>query len=85
VLTSTVDESLAALAHDDFVFSLLDVSLNCVDGTELLRRLKIQGGNPGPIILLAVPAAPARLRRAGLGLTAGGTGDMRWGSGGGGR
>jgi DNA-binding response OmpR family regulator len=42
VLTSTVDESLAALAHDDFVFSLLDVSLNGVDGTELLRRLKIQ-------------------------------------------
>jgi two-component system, NtrC family, response regulator AtoC len=50
VLTSTVDESLAALAHNDFVFSLLDLNL---DGTEVLRRLKIQGGSPGPIILLA--------------------------------
>ena len=53
VLTSTVDESLAALAHNDFVFSLLDLNLDGADGTELLRRLKIQGGNPGPIILLA--------------------------------
>jgi two-component system, NtrC family, response regulator AtoC len=53
VLTSTVDESLMALAHNDFVFSLLDVNLDGADGTDLLRRLKIQGGNPGPIILLA--------------------------------
>jgi two-component system, NtrC family, response regulator AtoC len=53
VLTSSVDESLAALAHNDFVFSLLDLNLDGADGTELLRRLKIQGGNPGPIILLA--------------------------------
>lgn len=29
---------------------------------------------PGPIILLAVPAAPVRFQRAGLGLTAGGRG-----------
>ena len=53
VLTSTVEESLAALAHNDFVFSLLDLNLDGADGTELLRRLKIQGGSPGPIILLA--------------------------------
>jgi two-component system, NtrC family, response regulator AtoC len=53
VLASTVDESMATLAHNDFVFSLLDVSLDGADGTELLRRLKIQGGRPGPIILLA--------------------------------
>ena len=53
VLTSTVDESLAALAHNDFVFSLVDLNLDGADGTEFLRRLKIQGGNPGPIILLA--------------------------------
>ena len=53
LLTSTVDESLAALAHNAFVFSLLDLNLDGADGTELLRRLKIQGGSPGPIILLA--------------------------------
>jgi two-component system response regulator AtoC len=53
VLTSSVDESLAALAHNNFVFSLVDLNLDGADGTEFLRRLKIQGGNPGPIILLA--------------------------------
>ncbi len=52
VLTSTVDEALAALAHNDFVFCLLDPNLDGADGIEFLRRLKIQGGNPGPIILL---------------------------------
>ncbi|HZN57973.1 MAG TPA: response regulator, partial [Planctomycetota bacterium] len=52
-LTVTVDESLAVLAHNDFVFSLLNLNLDGADGTEFLRRLKIQGGNPGPIILLA--------------------------------
>jgi two-component system, NtrC family, response regulator AtoC len=53
LLTSTVDEALAALAHNDFVFCLVDPNLDGADGIELLRRLKIQGGNPGPIILLA--------------------------------
>ena len=53
MVAATVDESLAVLAHNDFVFSLLDLNLDGADGTELLRRLKIQGGNPGPIILLA--------------------------------
>ena len=50
--TSTVDESLAALAHNHFAFSLLDINLEEGDGTEVLRRLKIQGGTPGPVILL---------------------------------
>ena len=53
VLTGSVDESLAALAHNQFLFSLLDLNLDGADGAELLRRLRIQGGNPGPIILLA--------------------------------
>ena len=52
VLTSMVDESLAALAHNDFAFCLVDPNLDGADGIEFLRRLKIQGGNPGPIILL---------------------------------
>jgi len=53
ILTTTVEESLAVLAHNDFVFTLLDLNLDGADGTEFLRRLKIQGGHPGPIVLLA--------------------------------
>ena len=52
VPTRTVDESMAALAHNDFEFSLLDLAMDGADGTEFLRRLKVQGGSPGPIILL---------------------------------
>jgi len=49
---STVDESLEALAHNHFAFSLLDINVNDGDGAEVLRRLKLQGGSPGPVILL---------------------------------
>jgi DNA-binding NtrC family response regulator len=52
VPTSTVDESLAALAHNDFLFCLVDLNLDD-EIADLLHRLKIQRGSPGPIILLA--------------------------------
>ncbi len=53
VITGTVAESLAALSHNQFLLSLVDLNLDGVDGTELLRRLRIQGGNPGPVIVIA--------------------------------
>ena len=49
---STVDESLQALADNRFAFSLLNVNVDHEDGAEVLRRLRIQGGHPGPVILL---------------------------------
>src|SRR2546427_4260631 len=53
VITGSVAESLAALSHNRFLLSLVDLELDGADGTELLRRLKVQGGNPGPVIVIA--------------------------------
>jgi two-component system response regulator AtoC len=52
VVASTVDESLAVLAHSHFHFSLLDLDLDGNDGNELLKRLRVQGGDPGAIIVI---------------------------------
>src|SRR6202171_4160563 len=52
VVASSVDESLAILAHSHFLFSLLDLDLEGADGNELLKRLRVQGGDPGAIIVL---------------------------------
>jgi len=53
VVTGSVAESLAALSHNQFLLSLVDLNLDGVDGTDLLRRLRIQGGNPGAVIVIA--------------------------------
>jgi len=50
VVGTTVEACLSELAQKQFVFSLLDLSL---DVTEIFRRLKAHGGAPGPIIVLA--------------------------------
>src|SRR6266496_5992258 len=52
VVATSVDESLAVLAHGHFLFSLLDLDLDGTDGTELLKRLRVQGGDPGAIIVI---------------------------------
>ena len=52
VVASSVDESLAVLAHSHFLFSLLDLDLDGADGNELLKRLRVQGGDPGAIIVI---------------------------------
>src|SRR6266849_4389342 len=53
VVTGSVAESLAALSHNRFLLSLVDLNLDGADGTELLRHLKVQGGSPGPVIVIA--------------------------------
>ncbi len=53
VVTGSVAESLAALSHNRFLLSLVDLNLDGADGTELLRHLKVQGGSPGAIIVIA--------------------------------
>src|SRR5574342_93395 len=52
VVAGSVDESLAVLAHSHFLFSLLDLDLDGADGNELLKRLRVQGGDPGAIIVI---------------------------------
>jgi two-component system, NtrC family, response regulator AtoC len=52
VVSKTVDEAMAALADTQYLFSLLDLDLNGGDGTEFLRRLRVHGGSPGPIVVL---------------------------------
>ncbi len=61
VITGSVVESLAALSHNQFLLSLVDLNLDGADGTELLRRLKVQGGSPGPVIVIANARSIQRL------------------------
>ena len=52
VVASSVDEALAILGHSRFLFSLLDLDLDGADGNDLLKRLRVQGGDPGAIIVI---------------------------------
>ncbi|MBI1727437.1 MAG: sigma-54-dependent Fis family transcriptional regulator, partial [Candidatus Rokubacteria bacterium] len=52
VVASSVDEALAILGHNHFLFSLLDLDLDGADGNDLLKRLRVQGGDPGAIIVI---------------------------------
>ena len=53
VLATTADEALEPLAHRSFRFTLLDVDLNETPVVDLILRLRLQSGDPGPIIGLA--------------------------------
>src|SRR2546427_7679842 len=48
VLTNSAEEALAALAENDFLFTWLNLRLNGTDGRDLVRSLRLQGGDPGP-------------------------------------
>jgi len=50
VLATSVGEALESLAHRSFRFTLLDLDLNGHDAAEVVQRLKLQGGDPGPVI-----------------------------------
>jgi two-component system, NtrC family, response regulator AtoC len=65
VCTSSVEDALPEMAHRRFVLSLLDLG----PGTsELLRRLRTQGGSPGAIVVIADADAGERaLEAASLG------------------
>jgi len=60
----SVEAALAALATTQFEFSLVDMDLDGTDGIDLLHRLKHQGGEPGPIILLFDPPDTKRIADA---------------------
>ncbi|MGH7406789.1 MAG: sigma-54-dependent transcriptional regulator [Candidatus Methylomirabilales bacterium] len=51
VVATSVEEALAAVAHTKFLLSLVGMELDGSDGLDFLRRLKIQGGDPGAIIM----------------------------------
>ena len=52
MITESVEESLTALSRNEFVLSLVDLSSAEAGGIELLRRLRTQGGTPGPVIII---------------------------------
>jgi two-component system response regulator AtoC len=64
VATGSVEEALGALASTRFAFSLVDMDLNGTDGIDLLQRLKLHGGDPGPIIFLFNPPDTKRIGEA---------------------
>jgi two-component system response regulator AtoC len=53
VFVTTIEAALSALQEDRFVFSLVAVGLGGGDGLEFLRRVRIVGGETGPILVLA--------------------------------
>ena len=50
VLATSVGEALDSLTRRNFRFTLLDLDLDGDDPSELVQRLKVQGGDPGPVI-----------------------------------
>jgi two-component system response regulator AtoC len=62
VSASSVDEALAALAQNRFLFTLLDMDLAGAGGAEFLQRLKIHGSDAGPIVLTDGHDASSTLR-----------------------
>jgi len=64
VAAGSVEEALAALATSRFDFSLVAMEVDGTDGLEFLRRLKLQGGDPGPIIVLFDPSNTKRIEEA---------------------
>ena len=64
VTAGSVDEAFAALAHKRFDFSLVGLDLDGADGIDFFRRLKLQGGDPGPILMLFSPSHIERLGEA---------------------
>jgi two-component system response regulator AtoC len=50
---SSPDEAIEALADGSFSVTLVDLSTNGTDSTELLRCLKLRGRNSGPVIAVA--------------------------------
>jgi two-component system, NtrC family, response regulator AtoC len=49
-LASSADEALVALAQHDFLFTLVNTHLDGGDRQGLVRSLRMQGGDPGPLI-----------------------------------
>src|SRR5207244_207822 len=64
VTAGSVEEALAAVASSRFDFSVVAMELAGTDGIDFLRRLKLQGGDPGPIIILFHPSHAKRIGEA---------------------
>ena len=50
VLASSPEEALDSLAQRNFRFTVVDLDLDQADPGDLIRRLKAQRGEPGPVI-----------------------------------
>jgi two-component system, NtrC family, response regulator AtoC len=50
VLATSIEEALEPLASNDFRLTLLDLEVEGASGPDLIPRLRLQGGYPGPII-----------------------------------
>src|SRR5262250_1560657 len=64
VVTASVTEAMAALSRTRFLLSLVNLDLDGVDGNDLLRRLKVEGGNPGAVIVIANGGGLKRMSEA---------------------
>lgn len=64
VAVGSSGEALAALSHTPFSFTLVEMERDGNDGLDLLRRLRLQGGEPGPVIILADPRDPRGVAEA---------------------
>src|SRR5215510_2771670 len=64
LVTASVAESMVALSQTQFLLSLVNLDLDGSDGTELLRRLKSEGGHPGSVVVIANGGSLKRVAEA---------------------
>jgi two-component system response regulator AtoC len=68
VSTGSAAEAQTLIASRRFLFSLLDIDGNGTDGIDLLRQLRLQAADPGPVIMLCDSSHSQRIGEAsGLG------------------
>jgi len=64
VVTGSVTEALVALSHTRFLLTLVNLDLDGADGNDLLRRLRVEGGSPGSVIVIANGSGLKRMSEA---------------------
>jgi len=64
LITQSVSESMVALSRHQFTFSIVNLNLDGADGVDLLRRLEVEGGQPGPIVIIANGGSSKRVATA---------------------
>jgi two-component system response regulator AtoC len=61
IVASSVDEALAAMAQSRFAFTLLDFGSDGAASAQLVERIRKEGAEPGPIVVLVSGDDPSGL------------------------
>ena len=64
LVANSVDEALTAMAHNRFALTLLDAETDGPAAAQLVERLRSQGADPGPIVVLVNGKDPSGAAQA---------------------